>query len=258
MKIGIVGASGFLGSYLAPFLRDKGHEVFAFDRAHLENIPCDAVVNLAGEPIAEGRWTAKKKERILASRTETTKKIVSTLQPKCLISASGIGYYGHRPEAIVDESSPKGEGFLSDVCEAWEKEALQAPGRVVCLRFGVILSNRGGAYDKLKQPFRFGAGAHYISWIHLHDAARAILWALTHEELKGAVNVCTPHPLTQKQFVETINGRSFPLPIALIRCIFGEKADGLLLQDTHAHPSRLIRSGFTFIYPSLRDALIEL
>ncbi|MBP9840830.1 MAG: TIGR01777 family oxidoreductase [Simkaniaceae bacterium] len=258
MKIGIVGATGLVGSYLLPFLQGKGFEVFAFNRLKLEPIPCDAVINLAGEAIAEGRWTAKKKQHILESRVEITRQIVEKLQPQCLISASAVGYYGHRPQTLLDESSPKGTGFLSDVCQAWEKEAFQARGRVACLRFGVILSNRGGAYDKLKQPFRFGSGEHYISWIHLHDVVRAIFWILTHESLDGAINVCSPHPLTQRQFVETINGRSFPLPAPLIKWVFGEKGEGLLLQDTRVHPSRLLHSGFTFTYPTLRDALIEL
>ena len=258
MKIGIVGASGLVGSYLAPFLRGKGHEVFAFNHAHLEPVPCDAVINLSGEPIAEGRWTANKKKHIFDSRVETTQKIVAELKPKCLISASAVGYYGHRPGAVLTETSTKGTGFLPGVCEAWEKAASQSPGRVACLRFGVILSNRGGAYAKLKQPFRFGKGDNHISWIHLHDVARAILWVLTHETLEGPINVCSPYPLTQRQFVETINGRSFPLPARLIHFLFGEKADGLILQDTEVHPSRLLHSGFTFTYPTLKDALIEL
>jgi uncharacterized protein (TIGR01777 family) len=258
MKIGIVGSSGLVGSYLVPFLAEKGYEVFALHHTNLQGPPCDVIINLAGEPIATGRWTKRKKTRILESRVSIAEKIAKELKPKCLISASGVGYYGDRPGIRLTEESEKGVGFLSDVCEAWEKAANEAPGRVVCLRFGVILSNRGGAYEKLKQPFRFGHGNNHITWIHLHDVARAILWVLTHEELKGPINICAPHPLTQRQFVETINGRSFPIPRFLIHWLFGEKADGLILQDTAVHPTRLLQSGFTFTYPTLKDALIEL
>lgn len=255
MKIGIVGASGFLGSYLLPFLESKGHEVFAFNRHTLTPTPCDAVINLAGESIAEGRWTPLKKEHILKSRIETTRQIVTQLKPRCLLSASGIGYYGNRPGILLDESSSKGDGFLGEVCEAWEHEASLAPGRVAYLRFGVILAKEGGAFNKLKMPFRFGQGNHHLSWIHLYDAARAIEWILKDDTLKGPFNLCTPHPLTQRQFIETIQGWSLPLPLPLIRSLFGDKADGLLLQDTRATPKKLLLSGFTFIYPTLKDAL---
>lgn len=259
MKVGVAGSSGFIGSHLVDDLERRGHEVLHLERPHFDAEPLDAIVNLCGESIMTGlRWSEAKKKRIYDSRILSTRRLIARHQPSLLISASGVNYYGSRPGVTLDETAPAGHSFLSKVCEDWEKETAKAPGRSVSLRFGIVLSSDGGAYPRLKAPFRFGDGHMYYSWIHLHDLLRIIVYVLENDTLSGPVNACAPHPIAQRALVETIHGKSYPLPLFLPRLFFGQKAEETLLSDIKAIPKKLLDSGFQFTYPNFRDALIEL
>lgn len=259
MKVGVAGSSGFIGLHLIDYLERKGHEVVILERPDFEAEPLDAIVNLCGENIMSGwRWTSAKKERILRSRIETTRKLIEKHQPKIFVSASGVNYYGSRPGETLYESSTPGSSFLSQVCQAWEKEIAKAPGRSVALRFGIVLSNHGGAYPRLKGPFRIGDGHMHYSWIHLHDLLRIIYYVLEHDEFSGAVNACAPHPITQRALVETVHGDSYPMPAFLLKLLLGQKAEETIFSDIKAIPKKLLDHGFHFTYPNFHDALIEL
>jgi uncharacterized protein len=293
MKILVSGASGLIGSALVPALAGQGHEVgrLVRDRARASGTdvywdppagivdpralePFDAVVNLAGENIAAGRWTARQKARILDSRVKSTSTLSAALaqlpaRARTLINASAIGFYGSRPHELLDESSTSGGGFLSDVSRAWERAnepAAQAGLRVVLTRFGVVLSGLGGALAKMLLPFRLGlggkigSGAQYMSWVALDDAAGAIVHCLNTPSLQGPVNVVAPNPVTNLEFTKTL-GRVlrrptvFPMPAPLARIALGQMADELLLASQRVEPKRLKASGFAFRYPRLAEAL---
>jgi uncharacterized protein (TIGR01777 family) len=297
MKIIVTGSSGLIGSALVAALNARGDEATCLvrtaaharradgarevlwnpargelDAAELEGH--DAAVHLAGDPIAEGRWTEEKKRRIRESRVQGTTLIAATLAklktpPPTLLSASAVGYYGDRGEETLTETSAAGADFLSEVCREWEAstEAARVAGiRVVLLRFGVVFSGRGGALAKMATPFKFGAGGkigsgeQYMSWIALDDAVGAILHALAHEELAGAVNVVAPRAVTNGEFTKTLGrvlGRPtiFAVPAFAARLAFGEMADAALLASQRAEPARLKATGYQFKYPELEGAL---
>ncbi|MEO8603174.1 MAG: TIGR01777 family oxidoreductase [bacterium] len=292
MKILISGASGLIGTALVPFLTTGGHQVVrlvrggrkkagtvqwdpaagTIDRAGLEGF--DAVVHLSGENIAAGRWTPERKARIHASRVDGTRLLVEALAglthpPKILIAASAIGYYGDRKEDIVDEDSAPGAGFLADVCREWEAAtfpAAQAGMRVVNLRFGVVLSGKGGMLPTVLTPFRFGlggaigGGAQYMSWVAIDDVLGAVLYALTTPALSGPVNAVSPHPVTNRVFTDTLaqvlsRPALLPIPAAAVRLLFGEMGEELLLSSTRVEPERLTAAGFHFTFPDLESAL---
>jgi uncharacterized protein (TIGR01777 family) len=296
MRILITGSSGFVGSSLVPFLTSGGHQVVRLiregsavsegasvwdpDRCVIEPDALkgfDAIVHLAGESIAAGRWTEAKKERIRRSRVEPTRMLSEVLAglknpPPILVTASAIGYYGDRGGDLLTENSHPADGFLADVAHAWEdatRPAAEAGIRVVNLRFGVVLGQSGGALAKMLPPFRMGAGGRlgsgrqYMSWISLDDAIGAIDHALATDELHGAVNVVSPRPVTNAEFTRTL-GRVlsrptiFPVPAIAARLAFGEMADALLLASTRVQPARLIRTGFKFRHPDLESALRHL
>ena len=297
MKTLITGASGLVGSALAPLLTTGGHQVKRLvrrkdpqrsdeilwdpasgklDAAALEGF--DAVVHLAGENIAGGRWNEKRKARIRDSRIQGTRLLSEALAklknpPQTLVCASAIGYYGDRGTEVLDEESPAGVGFLSDVCRDWEaasSAAEKAGIRVVRLRFGVILSPAGGALKQMLLPFklgvggRVGSGEQYMSWITLDDAVGAIHHALQTESLRGAVNAVAPNPVTNAQFTKSLGSAIhrptvFPMPAFAARLAFGELADALLLSSTRVRPVKLLASGYAFrqseIEPALRHVL---
>jgi uncharacterized protein (TIGR01777 family) len=233
-----------------------------------------AVIHLAGESIAEGRWTAEKKRRIRESRVEGTRLVVNALtqldpRPPVLVTASAIGYYGDRGTTQLDETSEPGEGFLVEVCRAWESATLPAKDagmRVVNGRLGVVLSRRGGALARMLTPFKLGVGGkigsgrQYMSWITLDDATRAFQFAMESDRLSGPVNFVAPEPLTNLEFTKAL-GRVLrrptilPMPATAARLAFGELADGLLLASARVVPSRLTEAGFSFDYPQLEPAL---
>ena len=294
MHIAISGSRGLVGSELVPFLTTGGHRVThitrtqsdpndvvwnpqqgQLDAADLEGI--DAAVHLAGENIAGRRWNTQQKQRILDSRVNGTRLLCEKLAalqtpPQVLISASAIGLYGDRGSEIMSETSESGEGFLPDVAEQWEaatQPAKDAGIRVVHLRFGVILSPRGGALAKMLTPFRLGGGGvvgngkQYWSWISLDDAVSAILHALMTDSLKGPVNVVAPQPVTNLEFTKTL-GRVLarptivPMPGFLARLVLGEMANDLLLSSLRVAPQRLLETGFTFQHAELETALRHL
>jgi uncharacterized protein len=233
----------------------------------------DAVVHLAGESIATGRWTSTKKDRIFMSRVNSTHTLAGALTklkrpPRVLVCASAIGYYGSRGDETLTETSGAGQGFLADVCRAWEAAAdaaRQRGIRVVHLRFGMILSAQGGALTKILTPFRLGAGGligtgrQYWSWLTLDDVVRAILFAVERESLLGPVNVVSPNPVTNREFTKTLGHvlhrpTLLPMPAFAARVALGEMADELLLASTRVLPAALTAAGFQFQHPQLEGA----
>jgi uncharacterized protein (TIGR01777 family) len=296
MKILVTGSTGLVGSALLPSLKSQGHEVFRLVRSEAKAGPTeiywnpkkgiedasrlegfDAVVHLAGENISDGRWTEEKKARIRDSRVEGTRRLSDALArltqpPRALLCASAIGYYGDRGDEIMREEDEPGKGFLADVCREWEAATASAEQkgiRVVKLRFGVILSPKGGALSKMLAPFQFGVGGRlgsgrqYMSWITLDDVVGVINHALVNETVSGPINVVAPNPVTNLQFTKTM-GRVlkrptiFPVPAFAIRLAFGEMGDAALLASTRVEPARLKESGYTFKHPELESALRQL
>ncbi len=295
MTILVTGASGLIGSALIPVLTREGHRVIRLVRAEpkpgeaairwdpeagtLEMAGLtglDAVVHLAGENIA-GRWTAGKKARIRDSRVKGTRLLSESLArlpepPNVLVCASATGYYGDRGEEILHEESAPGSGFLAEVCREWEAAAdlaVQRGIRVVHLRFGLVLSPKGGALAKMLLPFRLGVGgivgrgSQYWSWIALDDAVSAIHHALFTDTLRGPVNAVAPHPVTNREFTKTLGrvlGRPtpFPMPAFAARLAFGEMADALLLASARVEPAKLLATGYRFRHPELEGALRHL
>lgn len=285
MQILVSGSSGLVGTALISVLTAAGHEVVrlmrsrsrspskellawdpdggSIDAAGLEGL--DAIVHLAGEPIASGRWTAVKKARIRDSRVAGTRLVCDALSrcarpPLTLICASAIGFYGDRGDEVLSETSPSGKGFLSEVCREWEQATDSAKDkgvRVVNTRFGVILSTNGGALAKMLTPFKMGmggivgSGRQYMSCISIDDCAAAIVHALRTEALAGPVNVVGPTPVTNAEFTKTLGrvlGRPtiMPMPAFAARLAFGEMADELLLSSSRVVPQKLLDSGFSF------------
>lgn len=279
MKILLTGVGGLVGSALTPLLTAGGHTITRL--SHTQPWPelagHDAVVHLAGENIATGRWTPEKKQRIRDSRVEVTRRLSETVAklaspPRVLICASAVGYYGNRDDEVLREDSAPGTGFLAEVCRDWEaatKPAVDAGIRVVNLRFGVILSATGGALAKMIPPFKLGLGGvvgngrQWTSWIALDDAAGVIGHALADETLRGPVNVIAPQPVTNREFTETL-GRvlrrptMFPVPAFVLRLALGEMADALLLSSQRVEPAKLVASGYKFRFPELEGALRHL
>jgi len=233
----------------------------------------EALVHLAGENIA-GRWTREKKRRIRESRVEATQRLVAYVLKnvpslKVFVGASAIGFYGSRGEEMLSESSPRGEGFLADVCEDWEAaaEPLAAAGvRVVHLRFGMVLSRDGGALAKMLPAFRMGlggrvgSGEQWVSWVAIEDAVKMIEFALSEEGMAGAYNAVAPEAVRNGEFAMAL-GRELkrpavlPLPAAVVRLMFGEAGEALLLSSARVHPERLEKAGFRFECGRLEVAL---
>ena len=294
-RVLVSGASGLVGSTLVPFLTTGGHavtrlvrggrpdagtvawdpEAGTIDAAALDGH--DAVVHLAGESIASGRWTPARKERIRQSRVRGTRLLAETLArlprpPRTLVAASAIGWYGDRGDAVVDEDGAPGSGFLADVCREWEAatEPARAAGiRVVHVRLGVVLTPAGGALAQMLTPFRLGVGGRvgdgrqWMSWIGIDDAVGVLHRALVTTTMTGAVNGVAPEAVTNADFTTTLarvlhRPALLPVPAAAARLAFGEMADALLLASTRVRPARLEAAGYAFRMPTLEGALRRL
>ncbi|MDF0554380.1 TIGR01777 family oxidoreductase [Kamptonema sp. UHCC 0994] len=304
MKVAIAGATGFVGSRLVERLHQSGHQVLVLSRdlararrvfpalayPNLEIIAytptasgswqqalggCDGVVNLAGAPIAEERWTAARKQEIIDSRKLTTEKLVEAIananpKPSVLVSGSAIGYYGTSETAAFEESSPPGDDFLAEVCQAWEAAARpvkSAGTRLVILRLGIVLG-MGGAIAKMLAPFKLfaggpiGTGKQWFSWIHREDVVNLILFSLTHPQVEGVFNATAPNPVRMAQFCQTLGEvlhrpSWLPVPGFALEVLLGDGAK-VVLEGQQVLPKRTLSSGFEYQYPALREALEEI
>jgi uncharacterized protein (TIGR01777 family) len=235
----------------------------------------DVVFHLAGENVAAGRWTKRRKRRIRESRVQGTRNLVDAIgrisgadRPKALISASAVGYYGSRGEEGLTEDSPPGDDFLSEVCVAWEREAQRAAGhgvRVCMLRIGVVLGPRGGALAKMLTPFklgvggRLGSGRQWMPWIQVDDLAALFLHAATHDSIEGAINGVAPGVVRNRDFTKALarelhRPAFIPAPYFGLRLVFGEIAQ-VLFASQKVEPRVAVQSGFVFRYPALPEAL---
>jgi len=289
----VSGASGLIGTALVPTLRAEGHEVIRLvrrepssadeirwnpaagelDPTQLQGV--DAIVNLSGENIGQ-RWTDSRKREILDSRTTATELLARTAaglepRPSAFVCAGGVGIYGDRGDEIVTEESTLGSGFEADVGRAWEaaaSPAREAGIRVVNFRQGIVLAQAGGALERMLPPFklgiggRVGSGEQWWSWVAISDVAAAYSFVLG-SELAGIVNLCAPNPVTNKQFTEAL-GKAlrrptiFPAPAIVVRTLFGEMGDNVLLRGRRALPARLLDAGFDFAAPTIDRALAEI
>lgn len=304
MRVAITGATGFVGSLLVERLQTEGHSVLVLTRNvnHAKTVfpsasfpqveiiaysplqsgdwqqriaGCDGVVNLAGEPIAESRWTAEQKQKILDSRQIGTQRLVEAIaqadpKPSVLVNSSAIGYYGTSENQTFDETSAPGQDFLAQVCQAWEAEAEKVKDvgvRLVILRTGIVLG-MGGALAKMLLPFRLfaggpiGSGRQWFSWIHRNDLVNLILQALTQPEMEGVYNATAPHPVKMSEFCQTLgqimNRPSWlPVPDFALEMMLGDAAQ-VVLEGQQVLPKRVQSSDFTYQYSTVKPALEEI
>jgi uncharacterized protein len=297
MKILVTGSNGLVGTALVPTLVRAGHTVCrlvrpesvakndAYDGFQVTWNPAtgelggaavgaDAVVNLAGASIADGRWNAARKAELRSSRIDTTRALITALakmnaRPAVLVSASATGYYGNRGDEPLTEESQPGDDFLSILAKDWEAEARKAEAigiRLVLARFGVILARDGGALPQMMLPFRFfaggkiGSGQQWISWITLEDVVEILRFALEKGEVRGPVNVISPQPVQNAEFTKTLASAMrrpalFPAPAFALRLALGEMADALLLSSQRVLPKKLESLGYRFLHADLKSAL---
>jgi hypothetical protein len=288
MRIGVTGASGFLGQRLVPALQGAGHAIVRIGRGAesdvrwdpsagvLDAAGCagvDAFVHLAGANVGE-RWTPAHRRAIRDSRVLGTALVARTAaslspRPRVLVCASAVGIYGDAGDVVLDEGSPAGSDFLADVGRVWEAAAdpaRQAGIRTVHLRFGVVLSRRGGALARMLPVFllggggRLASGRQWMSWISMEDAVGAVQFALERETLAGAVNAVAPSPVTNAEFTETLacvvhRPALFPVPAFALNLMFGEMAQGTLLASQRVVPRQLLAAGYAFRHATLEPAL---
>jgi uncharacterized protein len=291
MKIAVTGASGFIGRAVLKLAHQRGHEAIAFSRTPKRQIPwaaehrkfrldeppdlsgCDAVIHLAGEPIL-GFWTEKKKRAIVESRVEGTRRLVEAIgnlteKPEVLVSASAIGFYGGRGDSELTEEAPRGTGFLAETCAAWENEAMKATmDRVVVVRTAVVLGRGSGAIKVMAPMFRLGLGGRisngrqWMSWVHIEDHARLLLFAVEDMNVRGALNSSAPWPVRHADFVATLarvvkRPAVFRVPAFAVRLLLRGLSDELL-ESKRVLPAAAIDCGFGFKFPELEPALRDL
>ncbi|PHS72974.1 MAG: TIGR01777 family protein [Cycloclasticus sp.] len=294
MNILITGGTGFIGSTLCKRLLDNNNDIVVLSRRAdaiekplrgintfdelKSDVTFEVVINLAGEPIADKRWSDQQKQRILNSRLDTTKKLVEYLKttqhkPKLLISGSAIGFYGvgETNDQLVDENTGGDNSFSSHLCQQWEAAALQAQVlgiRTCLLRTGIVLGGGGGALNKMLPPFKFGLGGkigtgeQWMSWIHLDDLIGIILYCIEHENLNGAVNGTSPKPVTNQVFTKTL-GKVLKRPTCLampkfvIKLLMGQMGEELLLTGKRVLPAKILSAGYAFKYQTLETALLD-
>ena len=289
MKTMITGCSGLVGSALIESLFNNGHSIQCLKRDttpgshHIwdtdslpqdQNNSFDAVIHLAGENVANGRWTKKKKEQILNSRLDGTRELIDYVsllanKPKVFLCASAIGYYGNRGNELLDETSSLGVGFLAEVCRQWEKatQRLTSLGvRIVNLRFGMILSPNGGALSKMVPPFRaglggvVGSGEQHISWVSIRDVVSIIDFITKNESISGPVNIVSSIQTTNRELTKTLGKvlnrpTIFKVPASAARLMFGQMADEMLLTSCRVTPQKLIQAGYQYTDQSLEAVL---
>jgi uncharacterized protein (TIGR01777 family) len=298
MKILVTGSTGLVGTALVSELKEAGHTVCRLVRpdTNIEairgtggfdvkwdpvtgelgaaGVGADAVVNLAGASIADGRWTRERKRLLRTSRVDTTHALVGALakmaaRPRVLVSASAIGYYGNRGDEVLDEQSAAGRDFLGDLAQGWEAEAEKAEVlgiRVVRARFGIILAEAGGALPQMARPFRFGmggkigSGQQWMSWVTLKDVVAILRFALENGAARGPMNVVSPQPTRNAEFTTVLakalhRPAIFPAPAFALRLMLGEMADALLLSSQRVVPAQLEKLGYRFLQPDLQTTL---
>ena len=293
MRVAITGASGLVGTALVTVLKSDGHKAVRLVRpggtaladdvrwnpaedelgaAALEG--CDAIVNLAGASIGEGRWSETRKKILRDSRIHSTRVLVSglvkvTRRPRVLVSASAVGYYGHRGDEILSEASGPGNDFLAQLATEWEAEAQKAEAcgiRTVILRFGVILSAEGGALPRMLTPFRMGVGGQlgsgkqWMPWLTLGEAVDLVRHAIENENLRGPVNAVSPNAVRNADFTRVLaqvlhRPALFPAPAFALRLLLGEMADALLLSSQRAAPRKLEAEGYSFVHADILGEL---
>ncbi len=290
MHVLVTGGTGFVGRALCPRLAADGHDVTVLTRSpgvravdgaarvvggleRLDPGAVDAVVNLAGEPIGDGRWTEARRKLLLESRTHTTSRLVEWMRdarrpPRVLVSASAVGYYGEQGDRPVTEETPPVPGFTHELCAAWEREAVRAEEfgvRVCRMRIGVVLDRDGGALAKMLPAFRLGVGGrlgsgrHYFPWIHRTDMVAICQWLIGNPDARGAYNCSAPNPVTNAEFTRAL-GRALgrptwlPVPETALKLLLGDLSELLLVSDRML-PSRLLEAGFEFRHPRLDSAL---
>jgi hypothetical protein len=291
MRVLITGGTGFLGQALCPKLSAAGHEVTVLTRQagakpqrgalaiatrldDLDPARFDAVVNLAGAPIGDARWTDSRKRLLRESRLDVTARVVQWMgkagrkRPQVLVSASAVGYYGEQGDRPITEDTKPTPGFTHDLCAAWEAEARKAEAlgvRVCVVRIGVILDRGGGALAKMLPAFRLGAGGrlgagrHWFPWIHREDMAAICQWLLENPRAQGVYNASSPAPVTNADFTRAL-GRALgrptvlPVPGAALKLLLGELSELLLVSDRML-PQRLLEEGFKFRYAEIGRAL---
>ncbi|MGD8861964.1 MAG: TIGR01777 family oxidoreductase [Myxococcales bacterium] len=295
-RVCIFGGSGLLGAALARSLRARDVDVVVYSRRARPGQPgearwdpaagtidrgplqgTDVVVNLAGEPLDSGRWTPRRKSRLWSSRLDSTRLLVRTFDelpqaPRVLLSASAVGYYGDRGDEAVTEDATRGQGFLAELCEAWENAAMLASSeqtRVCCLRIAPVLSADGGALQRMLLPFRMGLGGRLGSgeqrfpWVAIDDAVSIMRFLIVREELDGPINVVAPESVTNAQLTEQLGDAlekpaAIPVPAFLLKLGLGELAEEALLSGANVRPRRLEVAGYKFEFPRLADALHHL
>lgn len=295
MRILITGATGFIGQPLCQRLHEAGHELLVVSRSperarerlpqgtkaarsalDFLSHPPDAIINLAGEPIAAGRWTDKRKREIIESRVRATRGVVELCgklesPPRVLVSASAMGWYGDQGDREVTEDTPPHKEFVHEICAVWEAEARKAKEhgtRVAIARIGLVLDRGGGMLERVLPPFKLGVGGRlgdgrqYMPWIHRQDMVRILEFLLEGDALTGPFNASAPTPVTNAEFTATLarhlnRPALLPAPAAALKLAFGEMSR-LLLTGADMRPARLLEAGFEFDYPTLDDALTDI
>lgn len=293
MQILLTGGTGFIGSHLCKHLLSGGHQLTVLSRrpdrvaklcgrsvqplASFDELDSechfDAVINLAGEPIADKRWSDRRKQQLMESRLGTTRRLVQAMKnmqqsPRCLVNASAVGYYGDQGDTAVDESTAPHDEFSHQLCSQWETAANEAATlgvRVCIVRIGLVVGRDGGFISKMLLPFKLGLGGQlgdgnqWMSWVHRDDLVRMFEWLLTHEQAEGVYNGTAPEPVTNSEFTQTLakalnRPALLPMPAVVAKALFGEMSQ-LLLTGQRVLPKRMSEAGFEFTYPKLKLAL---